>query len=55
MPNWVKNNIAFSGKQEQINELLESIKTIDDDGSIDFIDFQKILPMPSVMIVNLFF
>ena len=46
MPNWVKNNIAFSGKQEQINELLESIKTIDSDGNIDFIDFQKILPMP---------
>ena len=41
MPNHVANKIEFSGKQENINKVLELIK-----GEDDCISFDKIIPMP---------
>ena len=44
MPNWVQNNITFSGNAAEIKKMLETIK----DNEIGFgsIDFNKIIPMP---------
>ncbi len=44
MPNWVKQNILFIGKQEQIDELFENIKSDE-----RIIDFEKIIPMPDTL------
>lgn len=41
MPNWVRNRIEFSGKQEDINKVLSFIK-----GNNDDFDFNKLIPMP---------
>ncbi len=45
MPNYVKHKVSFTGNKKFINEMLESIRT-DNDGSIRYIDFNKIIPMP---------
>lgn len=44
MPNWVKHNISFLGKQEQIDNLFEAIKSDE-----RIIDFEKIIPMPDTL------
>lgn len=41
MPNYVTNNVELTGKQEDIEKLLKSIKSSDSD-----FDFEKIAPMP---------
>ena len=41
MPNWVANKIEFSGKQEDINKVLNAIK-----GDDELFDFGKLIPMP---------
>lgn len=41
MPNWVANKIEFSGKQEDINKVLDIIK-----GDDKLFDFEKLIPMP---------
>lgn len=44
MPNWVQNNITFSGDEAEIKEMLEAIK--DDETGFGSVDFNKIIPMP---------
>lgn len=44
MPNWVQNNIKFSGDTAEIKKMLEVIKN--DEISFGSIDFNKIIPMP---------
>ena len=44
MPNWVQNNIKFSGDTAEIKKMLEAIKN--DEISFGSIDFNKIIPMP---------
>ena len=44
MPNWVQNNIKFSGDTAEIKKMLETIKN--DEISFGSIDFNKIIPMP---------
>lgn len=44
MPNWVQNNITFSGDAAEIKKMLEAIK--DDEIGFGSIDFNKIIPMP---------
>lgn len=41
MPNWVVNKIEFSGKQEDINKVLDAIK-----GDGKYFDFNKLVLMP---------
>ena len=43
MPNHVTNKIKFSGKQENIDKVLELIK------GEEVIDFNKIIPMPETL------
>ena len=43
MPNWVQNNIKFSGDTAEIKKMLEAIKN--DEISFGSIDFNKIIPM----------
>lgn len=45
MPNYVKHKVSFSGSSESIDDILKYIKT-DDNGYINHIDFNKIIPMP---------
>ena len=52
MPNWVKNKVSFEGSTETINEMLESIKTIEENGDCSFIDFEKIIPMPESLKID---
>lgn len=44
MPNWVQNNITFSGDDAEIKKMLEAIKA--DEIGFGSIDFNKIIPMP---------
>ena len=44
MPNWVQNNVSFSGDKAEIKEMLEKIKN--DETGYGSIDFNKIIPMP---------
>lgn len=44
MPNWVQNNIKFSGDTAEIKKMLEAIKN--DEINFGSIDFNKIIPMP---------
>ena len=44
MPNWVQNNITFSGDDAEIKKTLEEIKA--DKIGFGSIDFNKIIPMP---------
>ena len=44
MPNWVQNNITFSGEEAEIKKMLEVIKA--DEIGFGSIDFNKIIPMP---------
>ena len=46
MPNWVKNKITFEGTSDKIEEMLKSIQSVDKNGDINYIDFEKIAPMP---------
>ena len=41
MPNWVRNNITFLGKEKDIKSLLAFVKT-----DINDFDFNQIIPMP---------
>lgn len=41
MPNWVKNEITFEGKKENIEALLNAVKSDESD-----FDFNKLIPMP---------
>lgn len=45
MPNWVKNKVTFIGQQDEVNLMLESIKT-EESNNINYFDFEKIIPMP---------
>lgn len=47
MPNWVQNNIKFSGDTAEIKKMLEVIKN--DEISFSSIDFNKIIPMPEAL------
>lgn len=42
MPNWVLNEVEFTGEQKEIEKIKEYIKSEDND-----FDFEKIIPMPS--------
>lgn len=44
MPNWVQNNVSFSGDKAEIKEMLEKIKN--DETGYGSIDFKKIIPIP---------
>lgn len=45
MPNYVKNKVLLDGPADKIEELLNSIKSGHGD-DINYIDFNKIIPMP---------
>ena len=47
MPNWVINKIEFSGKQENIDKVLNLIK-----GDDDAFDFNKLIPMPQELDIS---
>lgn len=47
MPNNIKNIITFTGDPNEIQDLVERIKGVDDHGIEISIDFEKIIPMPS--------
>ena len=51
MPNWVKQNILFIGKQEQIDKLFETISSTDSTNT-QHIDFEKIIPMPDSLRIS---
>ena len=46
MPNWVRNKVSFEGLSDKIEAMLDSIKSVNGNGDINFIDFDKIIPMP---------
>lgn len=50
MPNWVKANLHFAGKKEEVSKLREFVKSVitDDNGKqvTKEFDFNKIVPMP---------
>ena len=46
MPNWIKNKISFEGPEDQIKSMLDSIKSVSVNGDVNFIDFEKIIPIP---------
>jgi hypothetical protein len=46
MPNWVRNKVSFEGLSDKIKSMLDSIKSVNGNGDINFIDFDKIIPMP---------
>lgn len=50
MPNWVQNNIIFSGDDAEIKKMLEAIKA--DEIGFGSIDFNKIIPMPESLIIE---
>ena len=50
MPNWVQNNITFSGDDTAIKKMLEEIQ--DDELGFGSIDFNKIIPMPESLIIE---
>jgi hypothetical protein len=52
MPNWVKNSISFEGSDEKIKEMLNSIQSVDKNGEISYIDFEKIIPMPESLKID---
>lgn len=47
MPNWIRNNVTFSGNEEVIARMREEIKG---EGEDRFIDFNKILPIPTELV-----
>lgn len=47
MPNHITNIISFKGSEENIEKLKNSIQTIDENGGMEFIDFNKIVPKPA--------
>lgn len=47
MPNWVANRIEFSGEQENINKVLNTIK-----GNDTSFDFNNLVPMPKSLDIN---
>ena len=47
MPNWVRNNVTFSGNDEVIETMLNEIRG---EGEEQFIDFNKIAPIPSELV-----
>jgi hypothetical protein len=50
MPNYVTNIVTFSGNQDTINKIFESIRI--DNEPIGTIDFQKIVPMPETLNIS---
>lgn len=50
MPNWVQNNITFSGDDAEIKKMLEAIKA--DEIGFGSIDFNKIISMPESLIIE---
>jgi hypothetical protein len=46
MPNWVRNKVSFEGPSDKIESMLDSIKSVNKNGDLNFIDFDKIIPMP---------
>ncbi len=50
MPNYVQNNITFSGDDAEIKKMLESIKA--DEIGFGSIDFNKIIPIPESLIIE---
>ena len=44
MPNWVKTELKFSGKQEDIEALLKTVITVEDGERV--FDFRKVIPYP---------
>ena len=50
MPNYVQNNITFSGDDAEIKKMLEAIKA--DEIGFGSIDFNKIIPIPESLIIE---
>ncbi len=50
MPNWVQNNVKFSGDDAEIKRMLDKIKG--DEIGFGSIDFNKIIPMPESLIIE---
>ena len=46
MPNWVRSKVSFEGPSDKIKSMLDSIKSVNKNGDLNFIDFDKIIPMP---------
>lgn len=46
MPNWVINRVSFEGDQEKIDHLIESVKSVYENGDDYVFDFNKIIPRP---------
>jgi hypothetical protein len=49
MPNWVRNKLKFSGKSDDIESLLNRVRSVSDDGSENLFDFERIIPMPATL------
>lgn len=49
MPNWITNKLKFSGKSDDIESLLNRVRSVSDDGSENLFDFEKIIPMPATL------
>jgi hypothetical protein len=47
MPNWVRNNVTFSGNEEVIERMMNEIKGEREE---QYIDFNKIAPIPSELV-----
>ena len=47
MPNWIRNNVTFSGNEEVITRMMNEIKG---EGEEQYIDFNKIAPIPSELV-----
>jgi hypothetical protein len=45
MPNWCENDLVIKGKPKDLNELVEFVKSSDE----NIFDFDKIIPMPEVL------
>jgi len=46
MANFIRNRIEIVGTKEEVKEVFEKYNTIDDDGLIQFPDFNKVIPQP---------
>ena len=52
MPNWVRNKVSFEGLSDKIEAMLDSIKSVNGNGDVNYIDFEKIIPMPESLKID---
>ena len=52
MPNWVRNKVSFEGPSDKIEAMLDSIKSVSGNGNVNYIDFEKIIPMPESLKID---